>query len=140
MAVTETKLSKLGINVLTKAQYEALASKNVDDLYLITDTDLTSLAFSETASGSKIFKSTHEVPNEHIHVLFELETSGAHYGCDFDLHPYNSSECIVASRMIIGGTYVDVNAYISSDFKVTVDVSKGSLSGTYTAVGNYVQY
>lgn len=34
---TDTKVKQLIINYLTKAQYEALTTKNADELYFITD-------------------------------------------------------------------------------------------------------
>lgn len=135
--MSQTKIRDFKIHQLTKAQYDN-ATKSENDLYLITDDGLTPLAFAET-SQAKVFKSSQAVGNNHVHVLFEIETGGAHYGCDFDLHPYNSSECIVAIRMLIGGSYVDGSAYLDSASHVVVDMSKATMTG-YTAIGKYCEY
>lgn len=135
--MSQTKIKDFKIHQMTKAQYDG-ATKAENDLYLITDGGLTALAFAET-SQTKVFKSNQAIGNKHVHVLFEIETGGAHYGCDFDLHPYNSSECIVAIRMLIGGSYIDGSAYLDSTFHVVVDLSKATMT-SYTAIGQYCEY
>ena len=135
---TETKLNSFKIHQMTHEQFNS-AVKNENDLYLVTGTDFKTLAFEETSSGSKKFKSTDPIGNIHAHILFELDSAGLHYGGDFSVHPYDGSECICAFRMLIGGTYVDCNAYLGSDYKVVIDVSNATLSD-YSVHGEYIEY
>lgn len=66
---TETKLNSFKIHQMTHEQFNS-ATKNENDLYLVTGTDFKTLAFAETSSGSKKFKSADPIGNIHARILF----------------------------------------------------------------------
>lgn len=133
---TTTNLDKFNIHLLTQSQYDS-ETKSDNDLYLITGSELKDLTFTSTATNK--WKSVENVGNIHLHMLFEIETSGGHFGGDVDLHPYDGSECFVAFRMLISGSYVDCNAYLTSDSHIVIDCSGSSASVT-SCHGEYIAY
>lgn len=51
--------------------------------------------------------------HKHIHLMFEVEGSGVHYGGDVVVHPEDSSPCFSAGRLLVNGEFYDFSATIN---------------------------
>lgn len=91
---------------------------SLDDLELIVD-------------GNYVTSKDAFPAGAHLHVLFEVETAGAHAGADFVLHPYNGSVCNVCFRLLINGEFVDGFANLNEINKVHI-----SFNGLPSAITN----
>ena len=65
--------------------------------------------------SNKVFE-----PEQHVHLLFEIETEGTHSGTDFVLHPYNSSVCHTTFTLLIGGQFVNGFAYLDETNRIRI--------------------
>ena len=103
----------------------------------VHDVVIKELTMTEEEAGAKVFRATLD-DSKHYHIMFELEGTGVHSGADFDVHPYNSSECFVYFRLGVSGQVTDCYAYLSGDELVINCTSVAE--GTYTVVAHYYEY
>ena len=122
----------------TQAQYNALAEKDPDTLYYITDgkslptiEDLTLTIANSVISSAEKF--TH-----HVHVMIEFETDGVHGGTDFILHPFDTSICFVTYDILVNGQLYSSQAYLDEAGNIKINVPAG-LTFTNTK-GHYIEY
>lgn len=122
----------------TQAQYDALAEKDPNTLYYITDgkslpaiEDLTLTIANSVISSAETF--TH-----HVHVMLEFETDGVHGGTDFILHPFDTSICFVTYDILVNGQLYSSQAYLDEAGNIKINVPTGLTFAN--AKGHYIEY